>query len=345
MYGRHPTPPTTTKHILSLKVIVYKDTSNNKSPMECFGDSDDDVEVGTDMVIKRDPSCGVCCFHSNTEASLLAHVRNSLEEPSMAVSSSYSSVVGREDKLRRPNDVLHAIDNFCTSRHWMMHIGPEKGAILISALKETLDKKILHSTATTLETNVVSFVAVELGTYCAYASILMGEIIYETMQHHADVEMDCHLFTAEIDQEYAKIAKEIIQLSRMDDVISLLQISYNGQDTDIVETIANAIRRKKRAGTKSNDPASLLPLTPMIDFLFVDHDKDAYKSDLCKLEESGMIRCGTRVVADNVLFACIDDYVKYAQQQMDLGIVKTRTIHSRVEYSGDDENLHDGVGK
>jgi len=73
----------------------------------------------------------------------------------------------------------------------------------------------------------------------------------------------------------------------------------------------------------------------MIDFLFIDHDKDAYKSDLCKLEASGMICRGTKVVADNVLFACIDDYMGYVQQREKEGIVKTRTIPCHVEYSGD----------
>ena len=75
--------------------------------------------------------------------------------------------------------------------------------------------------------------------------------------------------------------------------------------------------------------------SPTIDFLFIDHDKDSYKSDLCKLEDSGMIRRGTKVVADNVLFAGIDDYMKYVQQRKEEGIVSTRTITCHVEYSGD----------
>ncbi|KAL7426553.1 hypothetical protein ACHAXH_000373, partial [Discostella pseudostelligera] len=95
--------------------------------------------------------------------------------------------------------------------------------------------------------------------------------------------MDCHLFTTKIVLGYAKIAKEVIQFSGMEDIISLHEISYNSQDTDIV----------------------------ILNVLFIDHDNNAYKSDLRKLEASGMIRRGTRVVADNVLFACIDDYVQY----------------------------------
>jgi catechol O-methyltransferase len=308
--------------------------------MECFGDSDDDDEVDKEeLAIERDPSCGVCCFHSNTEASLLTHVRNSFE--SSAASSPSSPVADSDNrrKLRRAADVLHAIDTFCTSRHWMMHIGPEKGEILISALKVSLERKIQCTT-------VAPFVAVELGTYCAYASILMGKVLHETMQQqHAARAMDCHLITTEIDQGYAKIAKEIIQLSGMEDIISLHEISYNGQDTDIVETVVDAILGENKTRSNYDNEQALSNIPPMIDFLFIDHDKDAYKSDLCKLEASGMIRCGTRVVADNVLFACIDDYVQYMQQRMELGVVDTRTILSHVEYSGETDNLHDGVGE
>ena len=338
--------------------------------MECFGDSDDDdddtEEAGTDLTIQRDLSCGVCCFHSNTEASLLTHVRNSLAAISSSAAAasltSASSTVGESDdkyKLRRPHEVLHAIDEFCTSRHWMMHIGPEKGGILVSALKDALDRKIQCAPTITAAADlqihpVFSFVAVELGTYCAYASILLGNAIYETMQQqpNSDVTtMECHLFTTEINQEYIKIATEMIVLSGMEDVISLHEICYNGQYTNVVETVADAIifkhHRTTRTAINADEEQSPPPPPPppMIDFLFIDHDKDAYNSDLCKLEASGMIRCGTRVVADNVVFACIDDYVQYVQHRMELGIVNTRTICSRVEYSGSDSALQDGVGK
>ena len=36
------------------------------------------------------------------------------------------------------SDVLRAIDDFCISRHWMMHVGPEKGDILVGALKSSI---------------------------------------------------------------------------------------------------------------------------------------------------------------------------------------------------------------
>lgn len=245
-------------------------------------------------------------------------------------------------------DVLRAIDDFCISRHWMMHVGPEKGDILVGALKSSILAKMMELAppppSSSSSSDNVPFVAVELGTYCGYASILMGRTMREMMMMASSSNgLDCHLFTTEINVEYAEIAKEMIRLSRMEDLISVHEISYDGHGTDIVVTIGDALARSSSRNIHK---------ATSIDFLFIDHDKDAYRSDLCKLEASGMIRRGTKVVADNVLFANIDDYVGYVQRKEELGIAKTRTIPCHVEYSVDDEEssetvqqYQDGVGK
>jgi len=91
--------------------------------MECFGDSSDeeDEELGNNNTTTRDKSGnGICCFHPNTEASLLAHVRNTLPKEGNNI-----------DIEQRADDVLNAIDTFCMSRHWMMHIGPEKLVVFL----------------------------------------------------------------------------------------------------------------------------------------------------------------------------------------------------------------------
>ena len=85
--------------------------------MECFGDSSDEEELenNNNTTTRDDSGNGICCFHPNTEASLLAHVRNNLQTKDNDI-----------DIEQRADDVLNAIDTFCMSRHWMMHIGPEK---------------------------------------------------------------------------------------------------------------------------------------------------------------------------------------------------------------------------
>lgn len=294
--------------------------------MECFGgisdDDGDDNKDETKVMVRRDLSCGVCCFHLHTETSLLAAIRNSM-----------TSVV--TDSPSR--DVLCAIDEFCLSRHWMMHVGPEKGDILIEALRSSmLEKTQLNSTLTS-GLDCIPFIAVELGTYCGYSSILMGRTMREMLTSgNTRIDcprIDCHLITTEINEEYAQIATEIILLSQMQDLISVHEISYNGHDTDIVATVSDAIMRSRNSLNKA----------ATIDFLFIDHDKNAYKSDLRKLERSGMIRRGTKVVADNVIFARIDDYVEYVKQREEMGIVKTITIPCHVEYSVDKDESGDSL--
>lgn len=273
--------------------------------MDCFGDSSADEEE-EDALQQRDASCGVCSFHSNTEASLLTHVRNA-------------------PNIQGPIDVLQSVDAFCNQRHWMMHIGPEKGVILKRVLNDAMNQK-----ATTLNNADASFNCVELGTYCGYSSIVMANEF-----RNASASLDCHWYTAEIEREYFTIAKELIKMAKMDDVVSVHQISFDGHETNVVEVISNALKKKDAETTK-----------PVIDFLFIDHDKDAYKSDLIKFEQSGLIGKGTKVVADNVVFAQIQDYIQYVQDRQEEGIVQTTTLKCRVEYCGESMNEYeDGIGK
>ncbi|KAL7468928.1 hypothetical protein ACHAXS_009167 [Conticribra weissflogii] len=352
----------------------------------------------------RDPSCGICTFHPHTETSLLTHVRNSLLPTSIAGCDEHDNhnTSNNDDNhnnnhfadwqskdyvqslLNRSLKVLKSIDDYCTSRHWMMHIGPEKGGILTSALREALDSKMHrqregagdgktekgeergdHSQNSAIESpsSLSSFVAVELGSYCGYAAILMAREYCQarledlSSAHSAEngrllSNMNFHLFSMEINREYAEVAREMINLSGFEELISVPLVSFDGYETNLVDVITSAVQTRGRNGGNEVKTIS----KPMIDFLFIDHDKDSYKSDLCRLEISGMVRKGTKVVADNVLFAQIDDYICHVRKRQEEGVVKTDTIPCRVEYScgdvevsedeeGVDERFGDGVGK
>mmetsp|Transcript_30084 Transcript_30084/g.63925 ORF Transcript_30084/g.63925 Transcript_30084/m.63925 type:complete len:268 (+) Transcript_30084:376-1179(+) len=258
----------------------------------------------------------------------------------------------------------------------MMHIGPEKGAILTGALREALamkqrrrresdgDDKMEtggergNNEATFLSS---SFVAVELGSYCGYAAIMMAR---EYCQARLEAlfssdfnedggllsNMNFHLFSMEINREYAEVAREIVNLSGFEELVSVHLISFDGYETNLVDVISSAVQSREREGGNEVETTS----NPVIDFLFIDHDKDSYKADLCRLETSGTIRKGTKVVADNVLFAQIDDYIGYVRKRQEGGVVKTDTIPCRVEYcdggvemeveeDGIEEQFGDGV--
>ena len=67
--------------------------------------------------------------------------------------------IERDESIVTAEDVLSAVDHYCYSRHWMMHIGPEKGRILDDTIRQTQgdDSKPL--------------VCVELGSYCGYSTV------------------------------------------------------------------------------------------------------------------------------------------------------------------------------
>ena len=283
--------------------------------MDCFGSSDEEEEECLET-IKRDESCGICTFHPHTESSLLSHVRNRVQESS---------------KDRKAEQVLNAIDEFCISRHWMMNVGPEKGSILTSALKESIDNKLSSTSESSHET---SFVVVELGSYCGYSSMLMAKHCLESYNKKM---LDLKVITLEINPEYIKVANELIKLSGLDDVISLSCLYYNGHDTNMIDVLQEQLKSMPNEQERIKS----------IDFLFIDHDKDSYKSDLVKIEAAGLIRRGTRCVADNVVFAGIHDYLEYVKMRQNNGVVVTNTISCLVEYSNNDssEEVLDGIGE
>lgn len=279
--------------------------------MECFGS---ESEEESNEPTQRDESCGICSFHAHTESSLLSHVRNSLKSAEL------------ESLVQRAEHVLNSIDEFCMMRHWMMNIGPEKGTIISTTLKETIDVKLSG------QASKQPFVLVELGSYCGYSSILVAK---ECIAAYGN-KLDLKLITLEINPEYITVANEMIKLSGLDGVISLLEVSFNGHDTNLVDTLQKELT---------------LSQLDTIDVLFIDHDKDSYRSDLMKLEASGLIRCGARVIADNVIFAKIDDYLRFVQKRQQDGVVATKTVKCNVEYSNVDstveyaETLADGIGE
>jgi catechol O-methyltransferase len=52
-----------------------------------------------------------------------------------------------------------------------------------------------------------------------------------------------------------------------------------------------------------------------LDFVFIDHDKDAYLSDLERFRERGWLRAGAVVVADNVKFPGVPGYREHMRER------------------------------
>ncbi|POM67740.1 Catechol O-methyltransferase, partial [Phytophthora palmivora] len=67
-----------------------------------------------------------------------------------------------------------------------------------------------------------------------------------------------------------------------------------------------------------------------VDVFFLDHDKKCYKSDLEIIEQSGLLRSGSVVMADNVVVAKITDYLEYVRGHPNF---KSVMYDSYLEYS------------
>jgi catechol O-methyltransferase len=73
------------------------------------------------------------------------------------------------------------------------------------------------------------------------------------------------------------------------------------------------------------------------DLIFIDHHKDIYLRDLKLLEEVGLIKSGTMIVADNVITPGAPDYLEYVRNNPNY----TTTFHEgKIEYRDD---LCDGI--
>jgi catechol O-methyltransferase len=215
-----------------------------------------------------------------------------------------------------PQAVRDAVDKFCLQRHWMMHVGPQKSHQLISFLNECVACR---------PTKTNRFVVLELGTYCGYSSILWAE----TLQKWG---IDFHVYTVEANPEFVEVARGLIKQSGMESCISVLYLDVLGKNQKIRDLLS------------TNGVTDL-------DFVFLDHDKDAYLDDLQELETTNLVHAGVYVAADNVLFARIDSYRRYVQNLAERGIVQTRLEHSWLEYSeveqttaADPSVYYDGIG-
>ena len=374
-------------------VVSTSSAMEEDDPFSCFGGGDGDDSVNNDAVVstssakatpiatsskphqhqsttrtvnpRRSDDCGVLSYHHGTELAMLAHVRNAVADlvlPPSAKDSSPSAKDGSPEWEGSPSEwegsaadlasaaVLAAVDEFCQSRHWMMHVGPEKGRVITQVLRDAIRKRDSDSGRT--------FVCIELGTYCGYSSVLLGRTLREeaaavAVAGEGATNLQCQLYTVEVNPAYFKISRELIRLARLEDTITLVEIPV---EINVMETedaaagiVSNRIwadeaklRRQQHEHDEQRD--GLASSLPKIDFLLIDHDKDAYRTDLIRLEREGLVRAGSVVVADNVLFAQIDDYRQYVQSLEKKGVVTTELVMTQIEYA-DVEILEDDGSK
>jgi len=145
--------------------------------------------------------------------------------------------------------------------------------------------------------------ALELGTYCGYGALRI-----------AAAAPSARIFSVELGASNALVAQRIWNHAGVADQI-----------TCVVGTIGDGGHTLDRLRDQHGFAAD------SIDFLFIDHDKNAYLADLLAIAERGWLHQGTVVVADNVGFPGAPKYRAYMREQQGR-LWKTTEHRTHVEY-------------
>lgn len=128
----------------------------------------------------------------------------------------------------------------------------------------------------------------ELGTYVGYSAVRMAP----------KLPKEGRLFSIEFNEANAAIARRIID-----------HAGLSGQIQVVVGTLGDGGRTMNYLETSCGLSAGTL------DFVFIDHAKDVYLSDLQLILEKGWLHNGSIVVADNIKVPGAPDYQAYMKKQ------------------------------
>ena len=143
---------------------------------------------------------------------------------------------------------------------------------------------------------------IELGTFIGYSAVLISSTIGEKSK----------LTSIDSDSHSIEIAKELINFAGLDDKVNLM---HGNAEEIIPELNFNA------------------------DFVFIDHAKKKYLSDLKLLETEEIILKNCTVFADNVgIFK--DEMVEYFDHVRNSGKYQSQNFSSKLEYRN---NIYDAV--
>ena len=128
----------------------------------------------------------------------------------------------------------------------------------------------------------------ELGTYCGYSALRTARVMPD----------DAHLYSIEFSPANAD--------DRAPDTATTPASATASRSSS--GRSATAARRSPRSRASTASRAGSL------DFVFIDHDKDAYLPDLERIVERGWLQPGAVVVADNVKFPGAPEYRAYMRE-------------------------------
>ncbi|KAM9408589.1 catechol O-methyltransferase B [Pholidichthys leucotaenia] len=148
----------------------------------------------------------------------------------------------------------------------------------------------------------------ELGTYCAYSTVRIASLL----SPHAK------LITLEFNPAYAAVAHQVIAFAGLEDKVELVE----GASGDWIP------KMKEHFGVQT------------FDLVFLDHWKDCYLPDTKVMEECGLLRKGSILLADNVVCPGTPEYLEYIRNSPRY---KSQYFKSHLEYTKAEDGLEKSV--
>ncbi|XP_033631176.1 catechol O-methyltransferase-like [Asterias rubens] len=149
----------------------------------------------------------------------------------------------------------------------------------------------------------------ELGTYCGYSAVLMASVLPKGSR----------FLTVEPSKGIVEVAEKFIQLAGAD-VSEKIKI-INKQSDEVIPSLQSDYS------------------VDTLDFVFIDHWKNLYVRDIQLLETHGLLRKGTVILADNVIYPGAPEYLEYVKGSEKYD---TEVIDSTL-YSGREDGLAKSV--
>ncbi|KAJ5784449.1 uncharacterized protein N7503_009661 [Penicillium pulvis] len=146
---------------------------------------------------------------------------------------------------------------------------------------------------------------IELGGYVGYSAILFGNAV----RRHGGQQY----ISLELNPEFAAVANILIELAGLRDFVHT-----------IIGRSDESLKRLYTSGEVEH-----------VNLMFIDHYKPAYTTDVQLCEELGMIRPGSVLVADNVVFPGNPPYLKYVRSTVEEKRELARSMASRKTFNTD----------
>ncbi|XP_029427869.1 catechol O-methyltransferase [Rhinatrema bivittatum] len=153
-------------------------------------------------------------------------------------------------------------------------------------------------------------IALELGTYCGYSGVRIARLM----------KPGARLLTIEMNPVHVAVAKQIFEFAGIQEKVQILE--------GPAEKIIPQLKLNYEVDT--------------LDFVFIDHWSDRYTPDTKLLEECGLLKKGSVLVADNVICPGAPDFLQYVRNS---GRYECMNYLSHLEYSERVDALEKAVFK